>query len=110
MIIKEIDPLTIGLAGIVAVGMGVTRLNPNTRALMTQRDTAQQLEQAAVVGKRATEAASLIADTRRNCTPVATVDPALTYDLPTGASICDSSVSAIIGTDGKPTLIAQKVE
>lgn len=108
--IKEIDPLTIGLAGIVAVGMGFTRLNPNTRALMSQRDTAQQLEQAAVVGERATKAASLIADTRRNCTPVATVDESLTYDLPTGTSVCDSSTSAIIGTDGKPTLIAQKVE
>jgi len=108
--IKQIDPLAIGLIGIVAVGMGFTRLNPNTRALMTQRGTAQQLEQAAIVGERATEAASLVANTRQNCTPVATVDPALTYDLAVGTPVCDSQVSAIIGSDGKPTLIAQVVE
>jgi hypothetical protein len=108
--IREVDPLALGLAGFACLGIGLSFANPNTRALISQRNTATQLQQAVQVEIRATEAAKAIAAARANCTRVARVDPAATYHLPPGTAICDGRISAIIGTDRRPTLLAQEVQ
>jgi hypothetical protein len=108
--IKDIDPLVPLLAGFVCVGFGYAMLNPNTRALFAQRNTASQLQEAAQLETRATEAMKAIAATRQNCTRVAQVSPTDVYQLPAGTAICGNGVSAILGSDGRPTLIAQEVK
>ena len=108
--IKDVDPMVIGVAGAVLVGMGFSYTNPATRALMMQRDTATKLEQAAVIEARATEAASTITAARQGCTEVSAVSPDVSYQLTPGTAICDGNTTAIIGSDGIPTLIASEVK
>lgn len=107
--IKDIDPMVIGVAGAVLVGMGFSYTNPATRALMSQRDTATKLEQAAVIESRATKAATAITAARQGCITVSTVNPDVSYDFIPGTSVCDGKSTAVIGPDGHPTLIALEV-
>ena len=105
--IKDIHPLVPLSMGVLLLGGAISHFNPDTRTLMAQRQQSQQLQRAAQIESQNTEAMQIIAATRQGCTRVAQVNTTAVYKIPTGTAICDGSVSAIIGSDGRPTLLAQ---
>lgn len=105
--IKDIDPVIPLTMGFLFLGVAVAYTNPSTRTLFAQRQQSQQLREAARIESQNTEAMQIIAATRQGCTRVAQVNTTAVYKIPTGTAICDGSVSAIIGSDGRPTLLAQ---
>lgn len=107
---KDIHPAAPLILGFLLLGGAISQANPNTRTLMVQRQQSQQLQQAAQIESRNTEAMQIITATRANCTRVAQVSPTAVYQLTPGTAICDGSNTAIIGTDKRPTLLAQEVK
>lgn len=107
---KDIDPMIPTVLGCLLVGGAIAYSNPNTRAMFSQRQQAQQLQEAARIETRNSEAMKAIAATRTGCTRVAQISPLAVYQLAPGTAICDHRYSAIIGTDQRPTLLAQEVE
>lgn len=107
---KDIDPLVPLLGGVALLGMGLAFSNPNYRALFSQRNAAQQLQEAARIETMATQATEAIAANRQTCTRVPKVSHEVIYRLPAGAAICGGGLTATIGADGRPVLIAQEVK
>ena len=105
--VKDINPIYIGVAGLVLSGVGYAQLNPTTQALMVQRDMVQGLQQAAVMESQTQIATQLIAESRQNCTAVPSISEESVYRLPDGTAICDSKSTATV-INNKPMFIAQK--
>lgn len=108
--IKDVDPVVIGVLGVVTIGIGITQANPDTRALMERRSAAEMFQSAATIESRAMDAAKVITEARQSCTPVTQVSDQVLYSFPAGTVICDGRATATLDQAGRATVIVGVVQ